>query len=188
MRSRLPYGLMVAGGLVGIVAAGLQNIEKMQLLQDTSKALTCDLSAVFNCSTVLSSWQSSVFGFPNSLMCLAFFTVFATVGIVGLSGGQISHSLRHFIQGLGLFVLAFAIWFLWQSIYSIQAMCLLCLFCFAALLVINWAWLRINAHDMPIGKKGRETLAIAIKNGLDTAVWVLAGMILALLIVLKFYS
>lgn len=180
------YGIMTAGGSVGMIAAFLQITEKITLLKNTGKALTCDLNSVFSCTNVLNAWQSSVFGFPNSLMCLMFFTIFASTGLAGLSGAVLPRKLRLGIHALSLFVLGFALWFLWQSVYNIYALCILCLFCFGGLLLVNGVWLRINAHDLPIGAKGRAFVQRAIRSGADIFVWFLLAAAVAFAMVLQF--
>jgi hypothetical protein len=55
-----------------------------------------------------------------------------------LSGGVLPRKLRLGIHALSLFTLGFALWFLTQSIYVINALCILCIFCFAGLLLVNW--------------------------------------------------
>jgi len=186
-QQRLLYGIMAGGGAIGFTAAFLQTLEKIQLLKHTDKALVCDLNSVFSCSNVLNAWQSSVFGFPNSVMCLTFFTIFAIVGLAGLSGASLPRGFRLSIQALSLFVLGFALWFLWQSIYVIGSLCILCIFCFAGLLLVNGAWLRINAADLPIGSSGRTTLARLVKNGADIFTWILLAAAVAFAMLLRFY-
>lgn len=187
MNKRIMYGVMTTGGAVGMAAAFLQTLEKIQLLKNADKALLCDINSIFSCSTVLSAWQSSVFGFPNSLMCLVFFTTFAVVGLAGLSGSTLPRGFRLGVHALSLFVLGFALWFLWQSIYVISALCILCIFCFAGLLLVNWAWLRTNAHDLPIGARGRAGLQRLIHNNIDTFAWVALGAVVGLAMLLRFY-
>jgi uncharacterized membrane protein len=177
---------MAAGGAIGLAAAFLQIIEKIQLLKGTGKPLACDLNSIFSCSNVLSAWQSSVFGFPNSLMCMVFFTVFTIVGLAGLSNATLPRGFRLGIHALSLFVLCFALWFLWQSVYAIGALCILCIFCFGGLLLVNWAWLRINADDLPIGVRGRAVVSRLIASGLDTFIWAILAALVALAMVLRF--
>lgn len=187
MNKRIVYGLMTGGGTIGLVAAFLQIIEKIQLLKYADKPLVCDLNSIFSCSSVLNAWQSSVFGFPNSLMCMVFFTIFATVGLAGLSGATLPRAFRLGVHALSLFVLAFALWFLSQSVYVIGALCILCIFCFGGLLFVNWAWLRLNAGDLPIGSRGRELVARLIKSGMDTFIWVVLATIVGLAMFVRFY-
>lgn len=186
MKQRLRYGVIAAGGALGLVASFLQTTEKIQLLKYKDRALACDLSDVFSCTNVLNAWQSSVFGFPNSLMCLVFFTTFLVVGLIGLAEAGLSRRVRLAVQALSLFVLGFALWFLWQSVYNILALCILCLFCFAGLLFVNWALLRLNAADLPIGQRGRAVLQRAIASGADTFGWIVLGLVVGFAMYLQF--
>lgn len=186
MKQRNIYALMTAGGAVGIGAAFLQTTEKIALLKNKDANLVCDLNSVFSCANVLNAWQSSVFGFPNSLMCLMLFTIFASIALVGMSGSILPRKVRLSIQGLSLFTLLFAIWFLTQSIFVINALCILCIFCFAGLLIVNWGWLRINAEDLPIGARGRAAVARAITSGADIFGWLVIGLLMGFIMILKF--
>lgn len=186
MKQRVLFGSLLFGATMGLGASFLQMVEKVRLLQGANQA-ACDISSVFSCSSVLSAWQSSVFGFPNALMCMIFFTLFASMGVVGVSGVQLPRALRLAVHALALFVLGFGMWFLWQSIFVIQALCILCLICFAGLLVVNWAWLRINAADLPVGAAGRAYIAWLIKTNTDTLLWVLVAIALALVILGRFF-
>lgn len=177
---------MLTGGIIGMIAAFLQTTEKIALLKNDGASLACDLGSVFSCTNVLNAWQSSVFGFPNSLMCMALFTIFASIALVGVSGGVLTRKLRLGIQGLSLFTLAFALWFLTQSIYVINALCILCIFCFVGLLLVNWSWLRLNAADLPIGERGRALVKRGIASGADTFMWALLGLAVAFAMILRF--
>ena len=169
-----------------MIAAFLQTTEKITLLKNKDAILTCDLNSVFSCTNVLNAWQSAVFGFPNSLLCMTLFTIFASMALVGLSGGVLPRRLRLSIQALSLFTLGFALWFLTQSIYVINALCLLCIFCFIGLLLVNWGWLRLNAADLPIGERGRAALARGIAKGADVFGWFVLAAGVAFAMVLRF--
>lgn len=186
MNKRLWYGLMTGGGVVGLIAAFLQMLEKIQLLKYVGKPVVCDLNSVFSCSNVLNAWQSSVFGFPNSLMCIIFFTVFVVAGLAGLSGTKLSKGFRLGVHALALFVLGFALWFLWQSIYAIGALCILCIFCFVGLLVVNAAWLRVNSSDLPIGDRARTAVQRLIQRDLDIVIWILLAVLVGVAMLLRF--
>jgi len=177
---------MATGGLIGMIAAFLQMTEKLTLLKNKDAILTCDLNSVFSCTNVLNAWQSSVFGFPNSLLCLTLFTIFTSTALVGLSGGVLPRRLRLSIQALSLFTLGFALWFLTQSIYVINALCILCIFCFAGLLLVNWGWLRLNAPDLPIGERARAFVKRCIATGADIFAWILLALAVAFAMILRF--
>lgn len=179
MRPKILYGVMTAGGAIGLAASFLQMLEKIELLKHPDAVLTCNLNSVFSCTNVLNAWQSSVFGFPNSLMCVVFFTFFMAVGLVGLTGGTAVRSLRLVTQALALFMLAFGLWFLWQSTYRIHALCVYCIFCFAGLLMINATWLRVNAAEWHLSKR-------VIKNGMDIFAWIVLALAIAFAMTLQF--
>lgn len=183
---KLSYVAMLVGACTGIVASFIQLIDKMALLENSGEALSCNINSVFNCSDVLSAWQSSLFGFPNTMISLTFFVFFGAIAIVGLSGGAITRKLRLWTQGMALFMLAFGLWFLLQSIYAIGALCLLCMVLFASLLVINWGWLRANSSELPIAKQYKKILAEWISKGYDTLIWLSIAVVLALMMVQKF--
>lgn len=177
---------MLAGGVIGMTAAFLQTLEKLTLLKSETTTLTCDLNSVFSCSNVLNAWQSSVFGFPNSIMCMALFTVFTAIALAGTTGGRLTRGLRLSIQALSLGTLGFALWFLGQSIYSIGSLCILCIFCFGGLLLVNWGWLRLNAADLPLNKHSRTALARGISGNFDTLAWLLLAAVVTAAMVLHF--
>lgn len=182
MKTRTTYAVMTLGGLAGMVAAFLQTLEKLELLKNPHAVLTCNINSVFSCTNVLNSWQSSVFGFPNSIMCLVLFTIFTTFALAGLFGSKMPHQLRLGVQALSLFTLGFALWFLWESTYKIGALCVYCVICFAGLLLVNWAWLRFNAGHLPYGKQ----LTAGFKRGTDMLAWFLLAAVVAFAILLHF--
>lgn len=186
MKKRTIYTTMTIGSAMGMAAAFLQIVEKITLLKDKNAILTCDLNSVFSCSTVLSAWQSSVFGFPNSIMCLTLFTVFGAISLVGATKGVLSRQLRLGIQTLSLATLVFALWFIEQSIYSIGSLCVLCIFCLAGLFLVNWGWLRLNAADLPIGRRGRVAVAHVIAKDYDVFAWIILALIVASAMILRF--
>lgn len=186
MKPRTLYAVMTAGSAIGMIAAFLQTLEKLTLIKNPDSSLYCNLNSVFSCSNVLNSPQASVFGFPNSIMCLVLFTIFFSVALVGLGGGAITRKVRQAIQALSVFTLGFALWFLWQSTYNIRSLCIFCLFCLAGLLMVNWSWLRLNAGDYPISKRASNKLQKAIRLGADTFGWLILAAIVALLMLIQF--
>lgn len=186
MKLKTLYGAMTLGGGLGMAAAFMQTLEKIALLKDKDAELVCNLNSVFSCTNVLNAPQSSVFGFPNSVMCLMLFTIFFSIGLAGLANSALNHKFRLAIQGLALFTLGFALWFLWQSTYTIGALCLYCVVCFAGLLLVNTAWLRINANDLPPSSGAKKSLKRAIQKGADLFVWFLLAVVVAFAMLLRF--
>lgn len=181
------YLILAIGGLLGLVAAFLQTIEKLVLIENKDAILPCNISDVFSCSVVLSAPQSSLFGFPNSLICLIIFTIFATVGAVGLVGSELLRRVNYVAQGLAIFMLLFALWFLLTSTYVIEAVCIFCLICLVGLLLINAALWRLNFSDMSPRSHLKNILAKVTQRNIDIFVWVSIAVILMTLILMKFY-
>lgn len=179
---------MAVGGALGLVSAFLQLLEKLVLLQNKDALLPCNFNSVFNCSTVLNAWQSSLFGFPNALLCVILFTILTTVAVTGLvtSPARLPRGLRLAIHGLTVGMLGFALWFMWQSTYVIGAICVFCLICLAGLLLANWAWLRLNADDLPIGEGYRRALKTFISRQFDSVAWLGLGLLVALAMLVQF--
>lgn len=186
MKLKTLYGTMILGGAIGIVAAFIQTLEKIALLKDKDAELACNLNSVFSCTNVLDAPQSSLFGFPNSIMCLVLFTIFFSIGLAGLANSALHRQLRLSIQGLALFTLGFALWFLWQSTYTIGALCLYCIVCFAGLLLVNAAWLRINVGDLPLSSGAKKSLKRAIQKGADLFLWFLLAVVVTFAMLLRF--
>jgi uncharacterized membrane protein len=185
-KQRTIYGFMVAGGLVGLTASFLETIEYQEILKNAHTQLVCDLNGVFSCGNVLNSWQSKIFGFPNSMLCMVFFTLMLSSGLVGLTGGTLVPKLRLWLHGIATFFLCFALWFMWESTFRVHALCILCLFCLAGLLTLNWGWLRTNADILPISTYRRMRLHETIRRGGDTFAWLMLAILIAFVMFLKF--
>ena len=177
---------MTLGGAVGLTASFLETVEYQEILKNAHAQLICNLNSVFSCGNVLNAWQSKIFGFPNSMLCMVFFTVMLASGLVGWTGGTLAAKLRLWLHGVATFFLGFGLWFMWQSTFRVRALCILCLFCFAGLLTINWGWLRTNAAILPIGERARRRVQHYIAIGADSFVWIVLALIMAFVMLLKF--
>ena len=183
----LPWGILTAGSTIGAIASFIQIIERIQYADEPLQKLTCDVNSVFSCSSVFDGWQSSVFGFSNAIMCLAFFSVSLGVALSGLLGAQLSKNLRLVMQFFSLFFLGFGAWYLQQSAFSIGALCIFCIFCYAGVIAMNWAWLRINSNDLPfIHSNQKQSINKAFVKGIDTFIWILWALLIAGMFVIAF--
>lgn len=170
---------MTGASAIGLAAAFWQLMEKLAILKNKDIALSCNLNDVFSCANVLNAQQSSVFGPPNSVIGIIMFSFFLSIGIVGLTGSKLAKKLALAVQGLALFMLGFTLWFLFQSTYRIQSICIFCLFIGTAVLIINGVMLRHNAHFSQ--KLRRLTL-----RGADLFGLALIWLVVAFAMILKF--
>lgn len=185
-RSQWWYLVITLASAVGLIASFLQLLEKINLLKHPGAYLYCNLNSVFNCSNILNAHQSSVFGFPNSILCIIFFSILISAGLVGLTGSQIHKYLRYFFQFLAVFFAGFGFWYLWQSIFNVGAICIFCLFCYGGVLALNASWFRLNYHDYPLSNKALSQLDRIVANGVDIFFWCLIGLAIILEALIKF--
>lgn len=186
-KDRTRYLALAIGAGIGLVAAFMQTIEKLVLLANKDAALPCNLNDIFNCSVVLNAPQSALFGFPNSLICIIIFTLLLTIGVVGTTASRISRRLLYATQGLALFMLMFALWFLFTSTYIIGAICIFCLICFGGLLLINAALWRLNfSSDRTEGRLSQFPQKMREKN-FDILLWLSLAVLMAVAIIQRFY-
>ena len=118
---------LIIAGVIGEIAAFALTIEKIHTLTDPGEALSCDFSVLVQCGANLSSWQGSVFGFPNPLLGLAGWAAPIAVGVSILAGARFA---RWFwvLFNLGLAgALAFVIWLIGQSIFVLGTLCPWCM-------------------------------------------------------------
>lgn len=182
----LLWQTLVGASALGMVASFVQTVERIQFADNPAGKLFCDINATFSCTNVFSAWQSSVFGFSNSIMCLAFFAVVLGVSLAGLFGAQVAKTLRLTMHTASLFFLGFGAWYLWQSVYIINALCIFCLFCYAAVILLNLAWLRLNADELPLSQINKQHLERILSRNYDIIFWGLYAASFAIAMALRF--
>ncbi len=184
----LPWSFVVLGASVGALASFVQVIERISYGDNPVKSLACDINSVFSCSSVFDGWQSSVFGFSNAIMCLLFFGVMLGVGLSGLFGSLLAKGLRLTMHFFSVFFLFFGAWYLQQSAFAIGALCIFCMFCYAGVIAINWAWLRINVNDLPLlSAASKKKLEKSFASGADTFAWIMWGLAFAAMFIVAFW-
>lgn len=149
-RSQKLYALGAFFSAAGLVSAFWQLLDKIELLKNPASSLSCNLNEVFNCGRVLTSHQYDIFGFPNAIIGIIMFTFFLSLMLTGFSGSRLNKRLMLAAQGLALFMLGFILWFLFESIFRIGAICLFCTIIGPSVLVINASMLRLNRAMAPL--------------------------------------
>jgi len=119
-------------------------------------------------------------------MCIIFFVVMMTAGIVGWTGGTINSKLRLVFLAMALFFVGFGFWYLWQSIFIIGSMCIYCIFCYGGVLVASDALLRLSYKDIKLNNNIQKTLSRMIANKADIVLFASIALIIVLEIIIKF--
>ncbi|MBJ7452670.1 MAG: vitamin K epoxide reductase family protein [Blastococcus sp.] len=129
-RRRAGRGLAVwllAGGLLGFVAAFVLAVEKYALIADPDYVPTCSLNPVLSCGSIMASEQAEAFGFPNPLLGVAGFPVVAATGAVLLAGGRVAEWFWAALQAGVTAGVVFVHWLMFASLYRIEALCPYCM-------------------------------------------------------------
>lgn len=138
------FGIMLAGGIAALAAAFTLTIEKFHLYEDPNAVLSCSINLVLNCTTVMQTWQASVFGFPNMLIGLMAFPVVITVALAGLVGVKFPRWWL-ILANVGFLLGAiFSYWLFFSSVYAIQVLCPWCLIVTTATTLIFSSMLHYN--------------------------------------------
>jgi uncharacterized membrane protein len=184
------FGEMLAGAVIGLVAAFVLSVHAVELAARPDAPLTCDVNAVLSCGTVARAWQASAFGFPNAFLGLVAEPVVITVAVAGLAGVMFPRWFMIAAQTIYLLGFLFAYWLFWESLTQIGALCPWCLtvtvsttLVFASML--HWNILqdnlfwppRLQAHALTLVRSGAFPLLVLT--------WLVA---LAIVIVLKYGS
>jgi len=98
-----------------------------------------------------------------------------------------SKKLRLWFMGMALFFIAFGFWYLAQSIFVVGGLCIFCIFCYAAVLTISGAWLRINQADLPISINNRQAIGRMIAKNNDIFIWLSIVAIIIAEMIIKFF-
>ena len=120
------WGLVLIATFAGLGFTTVQIVEKITILKDPFTSLACDVNATLSCSNVLNAWQSSVLGPPNALIGAIMFAILASAAFAGMLGSAFSKPYVATCWGLAVFFLCFASWFMYETAFSIRALCLWC--------------------------------------------------------------
>lgn len=130
--------LLLAGGLIGLVAAVVLLVEKIALLANPDYIPSCNVSPVLSCGSVMTTPQAEAFGIPNPILGIAGFAVVAAIGVGLLAGARFAGWFWAGVQGGVTFAVVFLHWLMYQSLYVIGALCPYCMIVWAVTIPIFW--------------------------------------------------
>ncbi|WP_072814642.1 vitamin K epoxide reductase family protein [Rhodococcus zopfii] len=191
-RGGAPFGralswLLLVGGLVGLGASFVLTVEKFTLAANPDYIPTCSLNPVLNCGSIMSTPQAAVFGFPNSLLGIAGFSVVAATGAALLAGARLARWYWLSLQVGVTAAAAFVHWLIIQSLYEIGALCPYCMIVWAVTVPVFWyVTLRnITYGAFIVRPRSAEQVSAAGLHLLPITVWFL---IVAALVIHRFFS
>jgi uncharacterized membrane protein len=143
--------LLSVGGLIGLLAAFVLSVEKIEILKDPSFQPSCNINPILSCGSVMITPQAEVFGFPNPFLGIIGFTAIAVTGFAMLAGAKFKRWYWLLLQLGVLFAIGFVHWLIFQTIYRIGALCPYCMVVWAATIPIFWYTLLYNLQVGNIG-------------------------------------
>lgn len=132
--TRRPLALplsMIFLGLLGFVASFALTLDKIALLKDKNTTLACSVSIFTGCGTNLNSPQGEVFGFPNSMLGIVFYSATITVGVAILAGATFARWFWVIYAISTAASLALVLWFISESLFVIGVLCTWCMLTWA---------------------------------------------------------
>lgn len=138
IQDTFPY-ILVIGGIVALYSAFVLTIEKIEVLKDPGHQLSCSLDPVLACGPVMMSEQATAFwNIPNTTIGLVAFGMFVMTGLTLLAGAGMKRwfwKMYAFGVAAGL---AFTFWLMYQTVYSIGALCIYCMIVWTVMFTISW--------------------------------------------------
>jgi uncharacterized membrane protein len=180
--------VMLLSSLASLVASFVLSVEALTLAENPTADLGCNINAVFSCGTVATSWQASLFGFPNAFLGLVAEPVVIAIAVAALGGVRFPRWFMVSAQCVYTIGLVLAYWLFYQSMFHIGALCPWCLvITFATTLVFfEMTHVNIREENLPVPRRARKGLSSAVEANLDLLVVIAWLLVLALLIVLKY--
>ena len=164
--------IMIIGGTLGLLAAFELIIEKMRVISDPTYIPSCDINPVLSCGSIIITPQAEAFGFPNPILGLIGFSVVITIGVTLTSGATLSRWMWLGLNAGALLGFFFIQWLIWQSLYSIGALCPWCMVVWAVTTpVVIW----ITAANLASGR-------IPVPQSWQTSIKILADLRLFILV------
>ncbi|MEU8868233.1 vitamin K epoxide reductase family protein, partial [Streptomyces umbrinus] len=139
--------LLVITGAAGLLASWVITIDKFKLLEDPDFTPGCSLNPVVSCGNIMKSDQASAFGFPNPMLGLVAYGIVICVGMSLLAGAAFPRWYWLTFDAGTLFGVGFVTWLQYESLYSINALCLWCCLAWIATVVMFWYVTSFNVRN-----------------------------------------
>ncbi|MEU7613906.1 vitamin K epoxide reductase family protein [Micromonospora sp. NPDC049204] len=169
--SRATAWICAVGGLVGMLAAVILTVEKINLLADPDYVPSCSINPILSCGSVMTTPQAEAFGIPNPLIGIAGFAAVTTIGVVLLAGVRLPGWLWLGLQAGATFGVVFVHWLIYQSLYVIGALCPYCMLVWAVTIPI-FLYVTLRDHGASLsGPVQRVAAAAASYHSLILTAW-----------------
>ncbi len=145
----LELGMFLAvASVAGFFAAFRLTVDKVGTFTTPEVAPSCNVSVLVQCGKNLSSWQGSLFGFPNPLIGVGGWVAMFMIAVLIISGVTFA---RWFWIALNVGItlaLAFVIFLITESIFMLGTLCPWCMATWSAVIPAFWL---ITFHNLKAG-------------------------------------
>ena len=130
---------MTVLAVIGVSAAIILSIEKIEILTQPAHDPSCSLSPIVACSPIIASPQASAFGFANSFIGIFGYTAVFAAGMTILAGAVKLHRAwwRTLLGGI-VFGAGFCTWLFYQGVFVIGKLCLYCMLVWLVTFALLW--------------------------------------------------
>lgn len=178
--------LLLIAGVVGFYGSFKLVVEKYDLLEHPNQALGCDINPFVSCSTVIDSWQSHLFGFPNPILGVAGFAAPIGVAIGLLAGARFARWYWvSFNIGLGL-AWVFVTFLFIQTVFFIGALCPWCMLVWSVTIPMFWIFTVWNIARGNITTNQRAIRAMKAFLPFSWAIPVANALVIVVIILIHF--
>ena len=125
---RPPSALWVLiAGVVGLAAALTLTVEKIKLLENPGYVPSCAINPVLSCGSVMVTPQAAAFGFPNPMIGIVAFSVVVVAGVLAIAKVSLPQWFWVGLAAGTALGVVFVHWLIYQSLYTIGALCPYCM-------------------------------------------------------------
>lgn len=121
------FGTMLFSACLSMLASFVLSVDALELAKNPAAELSCNINAAISCGAVGTSWQASLFGFPNAFLGMIAEAVVITIAVASLGGTKFPRWFMFSAQIIYTLGLIFAYWLFYQSMFVIGALCPWCL-------------------------------------------------------------
>lgn len=171
----LPY-ILIAAGIVGIVASFVLTYDKIHVLQNTGYQPSCNINPILSCGSVMDTEQASLLGVPNAIFGLVAFSMLLTFGVLLASGASVKKWIWIGAQLAATTGVMFMHYLFFQGVYRINAICPWCFAIWMITIPVFWYITQYNLKErnLPMPSAMRPVSAFVQKHHGDILlVWYL---------------
>lgn len=169
--------LIAALAALGTLASAQLILAELEKLADPAGQLSCDINPLIGCGTFLERWESRALGFANSILGTIAFAALLALALALLADSRLGRWVWRGMVAWTWGALAFVLWFMSVSFFSVHSLCPWCLVVWLATLPIV---IHVNSRAV---QGGHLSYGRAVDRVLVADRWVLTIVAYALLAV-----